>query len=286
MMSRVEIMKTYKLFINGAFVRSESGRSYEIKNSKGKFLANPAQASRKDLRDAVSAAKTAFIGWSEATAYNRGQILYRIAEMLEGRRDQFVSEIIAQSGVTQKIANSEVSQAIDLWVWYAGWSDKLSSVGGNQNQIAAQFYNFTTPEPLGAIAIFPNQKAKSASGTLLNIVASLAPVICAGNTAILIAPQSAPLTAMSLAEVLATSDLPAGVANILTGKSEELVSWVGSHMEIDGVDCSGLSNSDQVAIKVSGAENLKRIHKFSDDKSTERILKFMEQKTVWQPIGI
>jgi acyl-CoA reductase-like NAD-dependent aldehyde dehydrogenase len=284
MMSRVEIMKTYKLFINGAFVRSESGRSYEIKNSKNKFLANPAQASRKDLRDAVSAAKNAFTGWSEATGYNRGQILYRIAEMLEGRREQFITEITLQSGVSRKQADLEVSQAIDLWVWYAGWCDKLSSICGNQNQIAASFYNFTTPEPLGTVAIFPSQKSKS--GTLIAIVAALAPVICAGNTAILIAPQTSPLTAMSLAEVLATSDLPAGVANILTGKSAELISWVGSHMEIDGVDCSGLSKADQVATKVSGAENLKRIHKFTEEKSTERILKFMEQKTVWQPIGI
>ena len=281
-MSRVEVMKTYKLFINGAFVRSESGRSYEIKNSKGKFLANPAQASRKDLRDAAVAAKAAFAVWSEATGYNRGQILYRIAEMLEGRTSQFVSEIVAQSGISTKAAEKEVSAAIDLWVWYAGWCDKLSSVGGNQNQIAASFYNFTTPEPLGVIAILPTENKNG----LVNLVASVAPVIAAGNSAILIAPESAPLTAMTLAEVLATSDLPAGVINILTGKSQELISWVSSHMEIDGVDASGLSKTDLAAMKVSGAENLKRIHKFSDEKSLERILKFMEQKTIWQPIGI
>lgn len=281
-MSRVEVMKTYKLFINGAFVRSESGRSYEIKNSKGKFLANPAQASRKDLRDAAVAAKAAFTVWSEATGYNRGQILYRIAEMLEGRSSQFVSEIVAQSGISTKAAEKEVSAAIDLWVWYAGWCDKLASVGGNQNQIAASFYNFTTPEPLGVIAILPTENKNG----LVNLVASVAPVIAAGNSAILIAPESAPLTAMTLAEVLATSDLPAGVINILTGKSQELISWVSSHMEIDGVDASGLSKTDLAAMKVSGAENLKRIHKFSDEKSLERILKFMEQKTIWQPIGI
>jgi len=281
-MNRVEVMKTYKLFINGAFVRSESGRSYEIKNSKGKFLANPAQASRKDLRDAAVAAKAAFAVWSEATGYNRGQILYRIAEMLEGRRSQFVSEIVAQSGISTKAAEKEVSAAIDLWVWYAGWCDKLASVGGNQNQIAASFYNFTTPEPLGVIAILPTENKNG----LVNLVASVAPVIAAGNSAILIAPESAPLTAMTLAEVLATSDLPAGVINILTGKSQELISWVSSHMEIDGVDASGVSKTDLTAMKVSGAENLKRIHKFSDEKSLERILKFMEQKTIWQPIGI
>ena len=281
-MNRVEVMKTYKLFINGAFVRSESGRSYEIKNSKGKFLANPAQASRKDLRDAAVAAKAAFAVWSEATGYNRGQILYRIAEMLEGRSSQFVSEIVAQSGISTKAAEKEVSAAIDLWVWYAGWCDKLASVGGNQNQIAASFYNFTTPEPLGVIAILPTENKNG----LVNLVASVAPVIAAGNSAILIAPESAPLTAMTLAEVLATSDLPAGVINILTGKSQELISWVSSHMEIDGVDASGVSKTDLTAMKVSGAENLKRIHKFSDEKSLERILKFMEQKTIWQPIGI
>ena len=281
-MSRVEVMKTYKLFINGAFVRSESGRSYEIKNSKGKFLANPAQASRKDLRDAAVAAKAAFAVWSEATGYNRGQILYRIAEMLEGRTSQFVSEIVAQSGISTKAAEKEVSAAIDLWVWYAGWCDKLASVGGNQNQIAASFYNFTTPEPLGVIAILPTENKNG----LINLVASVAPVIAAGNSAILIAPESAPLTAMTLAEVLATSDLPAGVINILTGKSQELISWVSSHMEIDGVDASGVSKTDLTSMKVSGAENLKRIHKFSDEKSLERILKFMEQKTIWQPIGI
>ena len=281
-MSRVEVMKTYKLFINGAFVRSESGRSYEIKNSKGKFLANPAQASRKDLRDAAVAAKAAFAVWSEATGYNRGQILYRIAEMLEGRSSQFVSEIVAQSGISTKAAEKEVSAAIDLWVWYAGWCDKLASVGGNQNQIAASFYNFTTPEPLGVIAILPTENKNG----LVNLVASVAPVIAAGNSSILIAPESAPLTAMTLAEVLATSDLPAGVINILTGKSQELISWVSSHMEIDGVDASGVSKTDLSAMKVSGAENLKRIHKFSDEKSLERILKFMEQKTIWQPIGI
>ena len=281
-MSRVEVMKTYKLFINGAFVRSESGRSYEIKNSKGKFLANPAQASRKDLRDAAVAAKAAFAVWSEATGYNRGQILYRIAEMLEGRTSQFVSEIVAQSGISTKAAEKEVSAAIDLWVWYAGWCDKLASVGGNQNQIAASFYNFTTPEPLGVIAILPTENKNG----LVNLVASVAPVIAAGNSSILIAPESAPLTAMTLAEVLATSDLPAGVINILTGKSQELISWVSSHMEIDGVDASGVSKTDLSTMKVSGAENLKRIHKFSDEKSLERILKFMEQKTIWQPIGI
>ncbi|MEY3108016.1 MAG: hypothetical protein RL730_367 [Actinomycetota bacterium] len=276
---RLDVKKTYKLFIGGAFPRSESGRSYEIKNKRGQFIANPAQASRKDLRDAVLAAKNAHPGWSGATAFNRGQILYRIAEMLEGRTSQFVDEIVATTGVTSSVAKQEVSAAIDLWVWYAGWCDKITSVSGNNNPIAGPYYNFTIPESLGVIGIVAEEK-----DSLIGLVRSLAPIIAGGNTSVLIASQSRPLAAITLAEVLATSDLPAGVVNILTGIKTELAPWLASHMEIDGLDLSGI---DSIAeLRVSGAENLKRIHTFEKDVSPERILAFMEYKTIWHPVGI
>lgn len=276
---RLDVKKTYKLFIGGAFPRSESGRSYEIKNKRGQFIANPAQASRKDLRDAVLAAKNAHPGWSSATAFNRGQILYRIAEMLEGRTSQFVDEIVATTGVTSSVAKQEVSAAIDLWVWYAGWCDKITSVSGNNNPIAGPYYNFTIPESLGVIGIVAEEK-----DSLIGLVRSLAPIIAGGNTSVLIASQSRPLAAVTLAEVLATSDLPAGVVNILTGIKTELAPWLASHMEIDGLDLSGI---DSIAeLRVSGAENLKRIHTFEKDVSPERILAFMEYKTIWHPVGI
>ncbi|MBU6163999.1 MAG: aldehyde dehydrogenase family protein [Actinomycetales bacterium] len=276
---RLDVKKTYKLFIGGAFPRSESGRSYEIKNKRGQFIANPAQASRKDLRDAVLAAKNAHPGWSGATAFNRGQILYRIAEMLEGRTSQFVDEIVATTGVTSSVAKQEVSAAIDRWVWYAGWCDKITSVSGNNNPIAGPYYNFTIPESLGVIGIVAEEK-----DSLIGLVRSLAPIIAGGNTSVLIASQSRPLAAVTLAEVLATSDLPAGVVNILTGIKTELAPWLASHMEIDGLDLSGI---DSIAeLRVSGAENLKRIHTFEKDVSPERILAFMEYKTIWHPVGI
>lgn len=276
---RLDVKKTYKLFIGGAFPRSESGRSYEIKNKRGQFIANPAQASRKDLRDAVLAARNAHPGWSGATAFNRGQILYRIAEMLEGRTSQFVDEIVATTGATSSVAKQEVSAAIDLWVWYAGWCDKITSVSGNNNPIAGPYYNFTIPESLGVIGIVAEEK-----DSLIGLVRSLAPIIAGGNTSVLIASQSRPLAAITLAEVLATSDLPAGVVNILTGIKTELAPWLASHMEIDGLDLSGI---DSIAeLRVSGAENLKRIHTFEKDVSPERILAFMEYKTIWHPVGI
>ncbi|MFM7949263.1 MAG: aldehyde dehydrogenase family protein [Actinomycetales bacterium] len=277
---RLDVKKTYKLFIGGAFPRSESGRSYELKSKRGEFIANPAQASRKDLRDAVLAAKSAQVGWAGATAFNRGQILYRIAEMLEGRTTQFVDEIVATTGVSNSVAKQEVSAAIDLWVWYAGWCDKITSVSGNNNPIAGPYYNFTVPEPLGVIGIIAEEKE-----SLLGLVRSLAPVIAGGNSAVLIASQSRPLAAVTLAEVLATSDLPAGVVNILTGFKSELAPWLASHMEIDGLDLSG-STESIAELRKSGAENLKRIHAFDNAVSPDRILAFMEFKTIWHPIGI
>jgi len=280
-MSRIDVSKTYKLFIGGAFPRSESGRVYEIKGANKKFIANPSLASRKDLRDAVVAAKSAQPGWANATAFNRGQILYRIAEIMEGRSEQFVDEICALEGVTNKVAKSQVEAAIDTWVWYSGWCDKLSSVTGSLNQVSGPFYNFTTPEPLGVVAIFAENKP-----SLLGVVRTLAPVLAGGNSAVLIASENYPLPAITLSEVLATSDVPGGVVNILTGKSAELAPWVGSHMEIDGVDVAGLSKKQEEELKLVGADNLKRIFRFNPDNHPERILSFMEQKTVWHPIGI
>ena len=278
---RIDVMKTYKLFIGGAFPRSESGRSYEIKDKKGYFLANPALASRKDLRDAVLAAKNASNSWAHATAFNRGQILYRVAEMMQGRSEQFVSEIVALEGVSVASARKQVEAAIDLWVWYAGWSDKISTVAGGTNPIAGPFYNFTIPEALGVIGIIADEKE-----SLIGLVRSLAPVIASGNTAVLIASETRPLPAITLGEVLATSDLPGGVVNILTGKRSELVPWLASHMEVDGIDISGVEKSEDAEIKRAGSENLKRIHRFDNDESPNRMLSFMEYKTVWHPIGI
>ena len=280
-MSRIDVNKTYKLFIGGAFPRSESGRVYEIKGANKKFIANPSLASRKDLRDAVVAAKSAQPGWANATAFNRGQILYRIAEIMEGSSEQFVDEICALEGVTNKVAKSQVEAAIDTWVWYSGWCDKLSSVTGSLNQVSGPFYNFTTPEPLGVVAIFAENKP-----SLLGVVRTLAPVLAGGNSAVLIASENYPLPAITLSEALATSDVPGGVVNILTGKSSELAPWVGSHMEIDGVDVAGLSKKQEGELKLVGADNLKRIFRFNPDNHPERIISFMEQKTVWHPIGI
>ena len=280
-MSRIDVNKTYKLFIGGAFPRSESGRVYEIKGANKKFIANPALASRKDLRDAVVAAKAAHSGWANATAFNRGQILYRVAEIMQGRSDQFIDEICALEGVTTKVAKIQVEEAIDTWVWYSGWCDKLSSVSGSLNQVSGPFYNFTTPEALGVVAIFAENKP-----SLLGVVRTLAPVIASGNSAVLIASESYPLPAITLSEVLATSDVPAGVVNILTGKIAELAPWVGSHMEIDGVDVAGLSKKQEEELKLVGADNLKRIFRFSPTNHPERILSFMEQKTVWHPVGL
>jgi acyl-CoA reductase-like NAD-dependent aldehyde dehydrogenase len=274
-------MKTYKLYIGGAFPRSESGRSYELKDKKGNFIANPALASRKDLRDAVVAAKSAFSGWSHATAFNRGQILYRMAEMLEGRTEQFVAEIKALEDVSDSVARKQVQDAIDLWVWYAGWTDKISTTSGGTNPIAGPYYNFTIPEPLGVIGVIADEKE-----SLLGLTRGLAPVIASGNTAVLIASEKLPLSAISLAEVMATSDLPAGVVNILTGSKSELVPWLASHMEIDGIDISGADKKLDGEIKRAGTENLKRIYRFEKDASLKRILSFMEYKTVWHPIGI
>ena len=279
MNNRIDVKKTYKLYINGAFPRSESGRTYEVKNAKGVFVANPCLASRKDLRDAVVAARAAQSGWSQATAYNRGQILYRIAEMLEGRREQFISEISELTGVTVKKASDEVEASIDLLVWYAGWTDKISALDGATNPVAGPYYNFTIPEAQGVIAVAPKDE-------FLAFIDSIAPVITSGNSVIALVPGASAVPAMTFAEVLATSDLPHGVINILTGSHDELAPWAASHMDIDGMDISGIDKKKRTALKEAGAENLKRIHHFDDAQTPNRIYAFMEAKTVWHPIGV
>jgi acyl-CoA reductase-like NAD-dependent aldehyde dehydrogenase len=278
---RLDVKKTYKLFIGGAFPRSESGRSYQVQDSKRNFIANPAQASRKDLRDAVLAAKSAHPQWSSATAYNRGQILYRIAEIMEGRSEQFVAEIAALEGVTSKAALKQVHDAIDTWVWYAGWTDKISSTAGSTNPIAGPYYNFTIPEPLGVVGIFAEQKS-----SLLGLVRGLAPVLASGNSTVVVASEKRPLPAITLSECCATSDVPSGVINILTGLTNELAPWMASHMEVDGIDITGLDPKTDADMRRSGTDNLKRIHRFKSENSPDRILSFMEYKTVWHPIGI
>jgi acyl-CoA reductase-like NAD-dependent aldehyde dehydrogenase len=276
---RVDVKKTYKLFINGAFARSESGRVFEVSAKNGDFIANPALASRKDLRDAVSAARAAHSGWSKATAYNRGQILYRIAEMLEGRAEQFESEIALTSQITALKAKAQVTDAIDRWVWYAGWSDKLQAVSGATNPVSGPFFNFSISEPQGVIAI-------ASDVSFIDFIDAIAAAVVSGNTTVVLVPGSLAVPAMTFAEVLATSDLPAGVINILTGSLDELAPWAASHMDIDGFDISGINKKKHGELKVAGAENLKRIHAFSNGQSPSRILAFMESKTVWHSVGV
>jgi acyl-CoA reductase-like NAD-dependent aldehyde dehydrogenase len=276
---RVDVKKTYKLFINGAFARSESGRVFEVSAKNGDFIANPALASRKDLRDAVTAARAAQSGWSKATAYNRGQILYRVAEMLEGRAEQFESEIALTSQITALKAKAQVTDAIDRWVWYAGWSDKLQAVSGATNPVSGPFFNFSISEPQGVIAI-------ASDVSFIDFIDAIAAAVVSGNTTVVLVPASLAVPAMTFAEVLATSDLPAGVINILTGSLDELAPWAASHMDIDGFDISGINKKKHGELKVAGAENLKRIHAFSNGRSPSRILAFMESKTVWHSVGV
>ncbi|MGH3376567.1 MAG: aldehyde dehydrogenase family protein, partial [Actinoallomurus sp.] len=232
MSDRLSVRKTYKLYVGGAFPRSESGRSYTVNDAKGNFLANASRASRKDARDAVVAARRAQSGWAARTPYNRGQILYRIAEMLEGRREQFTEELRG-TGLTRTAARTEVDAAVDRWVWYAGWADKFAQVTGTANPVSGPFFNFSTPEPAGVIGII------APDNPLLGLVSVLAPVIVTGNTTIVVASEPTPLPAIALAEVLATSDLPAGVVNILTGHRAELAPWLATHMDINGLDLTG-----------------------------------------------
>ena len=283
---RLRVRKTYKLYVGGAFPRSESGRSYPVTNPAGELLAHAAQASRKDVRDAVVAARKAFPGWSAATAYNRGQVLYRIAEMLDGRREQFAAEVRNAEGGSAAAALATVAQAIDRWVWYAGWADKYAQVTGSANPVAGPYFNFSLPEPTGVVGALAPQES-----SLLGLVSVLAPIITTGNTTVVVASRERPLPAVSLTEVLATSDLPGGVVNVLTGYPGELAPWLASHRDVNAVDLTGVDPADRPALQQAAADNVKRVYAPADedwrsDPSTARLAAFIETKTVWHPVEV
>ncbi|MEV6163818.1 aldehyde dehydrogenase family protein [Streptomyces sp. NPDC052052] len=286
--NRLSVFKTYKLYIGGKFPRSESGRVYEVTNSKGTWLANAPRSSRKDARDAVVAARKAFGGWSGATAYNRGQILYRIAEMLEGRKEQFVREVADAEGLSKAKAAAVVDAAIDRWVWYAGWTDKIGQVVGGANPVAGPFFNLSTPEPTGVVAVLAPQES-----SFLGLVSVIAPVIATGNTAVVVASAASPLPALSLGEVLATSDLPGGVVNILSGGTAEIAAPLASHQDVNAIDLTGADAALAKELEIAAADNLKRVRRgdgdvgfdWSADPGTHRLTAFLETKTVWHPTG-
>lgn len=280
MTERLAVPKTYKLYIGGAFPRSESGRTYELLGADGGFLANVAQASRKDARDAVVAARGALAGWAGATAYNRGQVLYRIAEVLEGRHQQFVDELVAAEGVTAAQARGQVDDAIDTWVWYAGWCDKFVQVAGAGNPVAGPYFNLSVPEPTGVVAIVAPQGPDS----LLGFVRVVAPALVAGNTVVVVANEGFPLSAISLSEVLATSDVPGGVVNVLTGSPAELAPWLAAHADVNALDLAGAEHLEWVDLEIAAADTLKRVlspESGTPARSLQRILAFTETKTVW-----
>jgi acyl-CoA reductase-like NAD-dependent aldehyde dehydrogenase len=274
---RLAVRKTYKLFIGGAFPRSESGRSYPVRSAAGDFVANAALASRKDVRDAVRAARAAFPGWAKATAYNRGQILYRVAEMLEGRREQFVA---------YGVPAATVDEAIDRWVWYAGWSDKIATVYGGANPVAGPYFNISAPEPTGVVGVV------APADPLLGLVSVVAPAIVTGNAVVVLAAEENPLPAVTLAEVLATSDLPGGVVNLLTGRVAEMAPWLASHLDVNALDLAGVDEPALAAdLEREAAENLKRVLRpapvdWASDPGTGRMTAFLETKTVWHPKGV
>jgi acyl-CoA reductase-like NAD-dependent aldehyde dehydrogenase len=284
--TRLDVRKTYKLYIGGAFPRSESGRSYVVEDAKGRFLANASQASRKDARDAVKAARSAFGGWAGRTAYNRGQVVYRIAEVLEGRRAQLEAEVRDATGLTPARARGNVDAAIDRLVWYAGWADKIGQVTGSANPVAGPYFNHSAPEPTGVVAVV------APDDPLLGLVSVLAPVITTGNTAVVLASEPAPLPAITLSEVMATADVPGGVVNVLTGFRAEVAPWLASHMDVNGLDLTGVDDRELARdLEESAAENLKRVRRpraedLSGTPGLDRMTGFLETKTVWHPMGI
>jgi acyl-CoA reductase-like NAD-dependent aldehyde dehydrogenase len=292
--ARVEVRKTYKLYIGGAFPRTESGRSYLVNGADGVPLANACRASRKDLRDAVRAARKAFEGWSGKTAMTRGQVLYRVAELMEGRREQFVAEVSVAEGLRADAARIVVDRAIDRWVWYAGWADKIGQVLGSSNPVAAPYFNFTIPEATGVVGVVAPE-----TSSLLGLISRLAPPLVTGNTVVLLASESRPFPAVTLAEVLATSDVPGGVVNVLTGRKSELIPVLAAHADVDALDTWGVPDELRLAVEQSAADDIKRLLRrpttvsearfdWLDDTLAERpewIAAFLEMKTVWHPIG-
>jgi acyl-CoA reductase-like NAD-dependent aldehyde dehydrogenase len=302
--ARLDVRKTYKLYIGGSFPRSESGRTYVVTDAKGRFVANVSRASRKDARDAVVAARKAFSGWSTRTPYNRGQVVYRIAEVLEGRRAQFTDEVQAGEGVSKAIAADTVSAAVDRLVWYAGWADKVAQVLGSTNPVAGPYFDFSTPEPTGVVAVVAPQ-----ASSLLGLVSVVAPVITTGNTCVLVTSYARPVPAVTLAEVMATSDVPGGVVNVLTGDPAEVAPWLASHDDVNAIDLTGVADPQLATeLEVAAAGNLKRVLRatgvpvasegaapsaqpggepdWSVDPGTARMTAFLETKTVWHPIGL
>jgi acyl-CoA reductase-like NAD-dependent aldehyde dehydrogenase len=288
MSDRLAVRKTYKLFVNGAFPRSESGRTYEVTDTRGHFLANAARASRKDVRDAVVAARGAFPKWSGMTAYNRGQVLYRVAEVMEGRHVQFCEEVAAGEGLSTSKARAAVDAAIDRWVWYAGWTDKLAAVLGGANPVAGPYFDFSMPEPTGVVAVLAPQQS-----SLLGLVSVLAPVLAGGNTAVVVTSKERPLPAVTLAEVLATSDVPGGAVNLLTGDAEELGTWLAEHADVDGIDLTGAPAGRAMEFEREAAGTVKRVVRppaaepdWTADPGLGRMTPFLETKTVWHPMGV
>jgi len=284
--ARLRVRKTYKLYIGGAFPRSESARSYPVTSAAGDLLAHAAQGSRKDVRDAVVAARKAFPAWSAATAYNRGQVLYRVAEMLDGRRQQFADEVAAAEAISAGAALKQVDAAVDRWVYYAGWADKYAQVVGGTNPVAGPYFNFSLPEPTGVVAVVAPQDS-----SLLGLVSVLAPVLTTGNTAVVLAAQRRPLPAISLAEVVATSDLPGGVVNLLTGMTAELAPWLAGHRDVNAIDLTGVAPDQRPALRTKAADNVKRVlaptaTDWSAEPGLSRLTAFVETKTVWHPIGV
>jgi acyl-CoA reductase-like NAD-dependent aldehyde dehydrogenase len=285
---RLAVRKTYKLYLGGAFPRSESGRTYEVVDAKGHFLANAAWASRKDARDAVVAARGAFGKWSGATAYNRGQVLYRVAEVMEGRAAQFAEEVAAGEGLSSSKARAEVDAAIDRWVWYAGWTDKLAAVLGSTNPVAGPYFGFSVPEPTGVVAVLAPQHS-----SLLGLVSVLAPVLAGGNTAVVVSSKDRPLPAITLGEVLATSDVPGGVVNLLTGDAAEIGPWLAEHADVDAIDLAGAPGPLAMELERSAAGTIKRVLRAPAEEpdwaagpGLSRLRPFLETKTVWHPIGV
>jgi acyl-CoA reductase-like NAD-dependent aldehyde dehydrogenase len=292
--SRIDIRKTYKLYIGGAFPRTESGRTYLVSTPAGEPLANACRASRKDVRDAVRAARKASDGWAARTAMNRGQILYRVAELMEGRRAQFMAEVAAGEGLSAARARDAVDSSIDRWVWYAGWADKIAQVLGSSNPVAGSYFNFTVPEPTGVVGVVAPERS-----SLLGLVSRLAPVLVSGNVAVVVASESRPLAAVTLAEVLATSDVPGGVVNILTGHRHELVPVLAAHVDVDAIDTWGVDPAAQADVESAAADSVKRIARrprgvrderfdWLDELAAQRlewIAAYLEMKTVWHPIG-
>ncbi|MGV9397610.1 aldehyde dehydrogenase family protein [Streptomyces sp. NPDC003668] len=283
--NRLSVFKTYKLYVGGKFPRSESGRVYEVTDSKGNWSANAPQSSRKDARDAVVAARKAFGGWAGATAYNRGQVLYRVAEMLEGRREQFTREVADAEGLSKSKAAAVVDATIDRWVWYAGWTDKIAQVVGGANPVAGPFFNISSPEPTGVVAVLAPQES-----SFLGLVSVVAPVIATGNTAVVIASEKAPLPALSLGEVLATSDVPGGVVNVLSGRTAEIAAPLAAHQDVNAIDLAGADEALAKELEIAAADNLKRVLRpqpvdYFETPGTDRLTAFLETKTVWHPTG-